>query len=189
MNKHINKYPWLKTIDPYPEDADDDVCALDDLPQGWAKAFGEMMCEDLDAELKRAGLENEFTIHQLKEKNGSMRMYYSPTTPEIDNILFKYESISEHICINCSKPDVHTLIRTGYIVPMCKDCYEQYYNNTKPYKDIISKGCGMPDVLKYRQYSKDYQPAGYIDVAIDISETTDKIRKLWEEKQNRKETE
>ena len=41
----------------------------------------------------------------------------------------------------------------------------------------------MPTVRKYRKYSKDFEPKGWRDFEVDISETVEKIRKQWEERQ------
>ena len=41
---------------------------LDDMPQGWRKAFGKKMIKELDKILRKANYQNEYQIAQIKEK-------------------------------------------------------------------------------------------------------------------------
>ena len=106
---------------------------LDDMPDGWRKAFGEQMCEEIyQALLKNGGKEavNKYRIIQIKEKWGYLHWYDSNGNTEINKIIRKYEDISEKTCITCGKPA--TKISLGWISPYCDDC-----------ADELSKNCGI----------------------------------------------
>ena len=106
---------------------------LDDMPDGWRKAFGEQMCEEIyQALLKNGGKEavNKYRIIQIKEKWGYLHWYDSNGNTEINKIIRKYEDISEKTCITCGKPA--TKISLGWISPYCDDC-----------ADEPSKKCGI----------------------------------------------
>ena len=72
----VEKYPFLI---PY-EDENFDVLDkekydyswtfLDDMPQGWKKCFGELLCQDLKEELVRNDFLDKYQVVQVKEKYG-----------------------------------------------------------------------------------------------------------------------
>lgn len=95
---------------------------LDDMPDGWRKAFGMQMCEEIREALVEDGDLNRWRIEQLKEKYGSMRLYDNGTKvgSRIPAIIDKYERMSERICVSCGKPA--TRITKGWICPYCDDC-------------------------------------------------------------------
>ena len=93
---------------------------LDSMPDGWRIGFGEQLCEELKAELERAGLLDQYRILQIKEKYGSLRWYDSGNTSAGYDILEKYERISARTCICCGKPA--TRITSGWISPYCDAC-------------------------------------------------------------------
>ena len=74
----INKYPFLMPKYWNPEtmqyEIDEDYkynfTLLDEMPDGWRKAFGEMMCEEIKQELVRCDYLDEYMIIQIKEKYG-----------------------------------------------------------------------------------------------------------------------
>lgn len=63
----IPRYDWSQEII---KDYDYTSTYLDDMPDGWRKAFGEMMCEEIKQELVRCNYLNEYRILQIKEKYG-----------------------------------------------------------------------------------------------------------------------
>lgn len=95
---------------------------LDDMPDGWRKAFGTQMCEELRDALIEDGDLDRWKIVQLKEKWGSMRLYHNGNKKgsRIPGIIDRYERISERTCIVCGKPA--TRITMGWICPYCDDC-------------------------------------------------------------------
>lgn len=56
--KLIERFPFLMPRNRWagevPEDYDYSYTELDSMPDGWRKAFGEQMCEDIREELVRA---------------------------------------------------------------------------------------------------------------------------------------
>ena len=74
----INKYPFLMpkhwNCDTMQYEVDEDYdyifTKLDEMPDGWKKAFGEMMCEEIKQELVRCNYLDKYMITQIKEKYG-----------------------------------------------------------------------------------------------------------------------
>ena len=65
----IKKYPWLQPRNVWTnEKLDSEFTWLDDMPQGWRKAFGKKMIKELDKILRKANYQNEYQIVQIKEK-------------------------------------------------------------------------------------------------------------------------
>lgn len=70
-NELIEKYPWLKSRNLWTGeeiDNNNEYTWLDDMPNGWKKAFGLQLCEELDKILKKANYRNDYRISQIKEK-------------------------------------------------------------------------------------------------------------------------
>lgn len=123
---------WPGDPDAVPE-YDYEYTELDEMPDGWRKAFGEKMCEEIREELLRAGGEkllNEYMIVQIKEKYGQLRWYDSGFTEEGSKIISKYARLSECTCIRCGKPA--TLISTGWISPWCDECAGNVWDRMVP---------------------------------------------------------
>lgn len=57
------------------EDYDYSYTMLDDMPDGWRKAFGEELCEAIREELIKVGLLDQYRIIQIKEKYGELVWY------------------------------------------------------------------------------------------------------------------
>ena len=100
---------------------------LDDMPDGWRKAFGTEMCEEIRQVLIKANYLNKYRVVQIKEKYGSLR-WYDEGAPdsiyrELQNIINKYEEISERTCIWCGRPA--TKISLGWISPWCDNCADR----------------------------------------------------------------
>lgn len=180
MNEYLEKYPWTKGYDPYPEDSEPEICALSWLPKGWIMAFGEVMCDEIDLALRKTDFYDKAYISEAKEKYASMRISLYPSNEEIDQILMKYEMISEHICENCGAVDCAVLNLGGWISVYCEPCFNNINaaGRYKPYNEIIDTEAKIPDVLKWTRYSTN----GAEHFEMDISETVEKIRKRYEER-------
>ena len=63
----------------------------------------------------------------------SLRLYCNYGSPELYNIINKYENLSWNTCINCGKPATHT--SKGWIAPYCEECV----NNSKDPKRYIKR--------------------------------------------------
>ena len=121
----IKKYPWLQLRNFWTnEKLDNEFTRLDDLPEGWRKAFGLQMVEELDQILRKANYQDKYKIAQIKEKYGVLHWYDNgvPGTiyEEYSQWMDKYEKLSKKTCIMCGKPG--KLTNSGWIMPLCKDC-------------------------------------------------------------------
>ena len=137
-NKQLcEQYPFLLPrniwTDKIPKDFDYSYTELDAMPDGWRKAFGLQMCEELKQELIKINKMDEFRIVQIKEKFGELRFYTNWVTDEIEAIINKYTKLSKKTCINCGKPA--TVITTGWISPFCNDCIKDINDNYEPIEE------------------------------------------------------
>ena len=108
------------------DDYDYSYTELDAMPEGWRFAFGEKICEEIMQELNK--IENKkvrfsYRIVQIKEKFGYLRWYTNWSTIGLDNIIRKYEQISERTCIKCGA--AATKISLGWISPWCDECAKE----------------------------------------------------------------
>lgn len=113
---------WPGTPDVMPE-WDYEYTELDEMPDGWRKAFGEQMCAEIkEALLEEGGEEllDKYRVDQIKEKYGYLRWYDNFSTKKVHDIINKYEVISSRTCINCGKPA--TKLSRGWICPWCDEC-------------------------------------------------------------------
>ena len=103
-------------------DYDYEYTELDEMPDGWRKAFGEQMCEEIRNALIEDGDLDRWRIVQCKEKYGSLRVYDNgcKKNSHVPDIIDKYSRISARTCIVCGKQA--TQITTGWISPFCDDC-------------------------------------------------------------------
>lgn len=104
----IERFPFLMPRNRWtgkvPEDYDYSYTELDSMPDGWRKAFGEQMCEDIREELVRAEYLNQYRISQIKEKYGTLCWYdFGCTERMLRDIIPKYEHLSARTCIRCGK--------------------------------------------------------------------------------------
>lgn len=123
--KLIEKFPFLlprnRGTDRVPENFDYSYTELDSMPDGWRKAFGVQMCEEIREELVRVNYLDKYRITQIKEKFGTLRWYDSGCTERmLHEIIPKYEHLSAKTCIRCGNPA--TMVSTGWISPYCDAC-------------------------------------------------------------------
>ena len=103
---------------------------LDDMPDGWRAVFGKQMCEEVREILIKGNYLNEYRVIQIKEKYGQL-CWYGNGVPEsiyyeLEDIIYKYERMSERICIRCGRPA--TKISLGWISPWCDKCADKLSN-------------------------------------------------------------
>ena len=167
---------------------------LDNMPDGWRKAFGEMMCEEIKQELIRCNYLDEYIITQIKEKYGEFRWYDNgtPIGCKVPEIIDNYSMLSRNICIICGKPDV-PITDNGWISPYCKKCYtapsgwykeehsdeiDKFIKTHEEYWEECNKQNNkMIDSYSVHTWSKE---KGDETITYDISETANKIRAKWE---------
>lgn len=128
------RYPFLhvtnNSVEPWLTEEDSWVKSI---PVGWKNSFFEDMCDELMAVLGASV--NDFEIEQLKEKYGSIRLYWSwkdrrYNFPEqqvhkdlvnrIEAIIDKYTVISAHTCVSCGRQSTH--YTHPWILPLCDGC-------------------------------------------------------------------
>ena len=180
MSEYSKKYPWLKINSLYSSDGSD-YDTMDDIPEGWRIAFGDLLCEELDAAIKKAGIEDEFGILEIKEKYGRLVVYANHYIPEIDDILCKYSVISKNICIMCGKPDVSTIMLGSWTAPYCEDCfYVRPFSYREIYEDLKYAGDSKirNNITMMRKDGNEY-----IANKIYLKDTADKIRARWLERE------
>ena len=122
----INRYPWLTprnrfTDQPY-KNEEYLYTELDAMPEGWRKAFGEQMCEEMNQEMLTWSKKeyDGFRIMQIKEKWGALRVYVNYGSEKLYDIIAKYTTTSRVTCLQCGRPA--KWISRGWICPWCDDC-------------------------------------------------------------------
>lgn len=120
------------------KDYDYEWTFLDDIPEGWKKAFGVQMCEELRDILIEGDCLDSYHIAQTKEKYGQLRWYDCGVSKKVADKyhawLSKYTKLSEETCIKCGKPG--TMRNDGWVSPWCDECYEE---NERRYKERLEK--------------------------------------------------
>lgn len=114
--------PWNRFTGKKVPHYDYSYTELDTLPDGWRKAFGVRMCDEIREALIEDGDLDRWRIVQMKEKWGQLMLYDNGTKigSRVHDIERKYERLSEHTCIKCGKPA--TRITMGWVSPYCDGC-------------------------------------------------------------------
>ena len=106
------------------DDNDNHLSYTDDIPEGWYKAFGEQMIDELNELLVRYDFADKYRIMQIKEKYAELRWYSNGVPEEMSDeyykLIDKYEKLSNNICIKCGDKSTH--FSTGWITPLCDKC-------------------------------------------------------------------
>ena len=135
--KLCKRYPFLIQRDWRGEPFDYEFTYLDDMPEGWKRAFGIDMCEDIRRVLIKGNYLNKYRVVQVKEKYGDLRWYDngapSSIYRELQDIIYKYEELSYRTCICCGRPA--TKISLGWISPFCDKCAGKLNERVK-FKEI-----------------------------------------------------
>ena len=184
MNKRelTEKYKFLQRKSYSPPDYHEGDSWLDDMPNGWFIAFGEMLVEELAEAIKADGLQDDYHIIQIKEKFGELR-WYDNGGKHVSDVIDKYSLLSQNICIACGQPDVGAP-KGGWILPLCFNCWSGISNipaqdklekMTTYRKSIFGNEC-MENTLEYRTFTED---GVSLKTSVDISETANAIRKRW----------
>ena len=129
--KLVEKYPFLRI------DCEERYNMLDDMPDGWRKAFGDKFCEEVYNAAVKDNLLNKLRIIQIKEKFGALRVYSITYTDDLLDIFNKYEKLSATICIECGKPA--TKITLGWISPYCDNCIPKNSNGKEVDNKTVSE--------------------------------------------------
>ena len=97
------------------------------MPVGWRKTLGIPLCEELREEILiiDSSLLNKYRVSQVKEKYGTLRWYAGSYSEQMEDILTKYEDISQYTCVVCGKRYV-PIFDDGWISPFCRECYKSH---------------------------------------------------------------
>ncbi len=124
--KLFEEYPFLmprddETGEPI-KDYDYSWTLLDEMPEGWRKAFADELLKELKEILIEEDFLEQYRIMQIKEKFGCLRWqaYKRPMTDRYFSWATKYMQKSIETCIVCGKPATH--MTTDYIEPLCDSC-------------------------------------------------------------------
>ena len=103
---------------------------LDNIPIGWKNAFGEQWAAEVQEAINKLPEKerDKIRIMDLKEKWGFLHQYFSYYTDELDEVVGKYERLSERTCITCGAPA--TKISRGWISPFCDCCAKKLHYQT-----------------------------------------------------------
>lgn len=96
----------------------------DQLPEGWRKAFGKKLSEDLRKALKKDKFLHKAYFHLVKEKYGTLRLYMNFYGDNTSKVVNHYEDLSRCYCIECGKPSRY--VSRGWIEYYCADCAPKY---------------------------------------------------------------
>lgn len=132
----ILKCPWLS----YPNQLGYKTIKLDEMPEGWYKAFGEQMCLEIEKALREVSDKDyddgwAYEVFQIKEKYGELRWYDSgapePADSKITEIIEKYQNLSRHTCIECGAPAEWRSLgpgkgRSSGFIPLCDKCKKKH---------------------------------------------------------------
>lgn len=187
--KLVKRYPFLWPSDwlgnPIPKRCYDYTWTwLDDMPIGWKKAFGKMLCEDLRNELIKYNALRFYKVLQVKEKYGCLRWYDFGSVGNTTKIIDAYSHLSENICIVCGKPDV-PMINNGWMSPWCFDCWKKCESQLyKKYSDeelleLYNSFSSEDHMMEESYLVRQYNSSGSTETVYDISSTAQKIRSRY----------
>lgn len=118
----IPRWRWDLTI---PEDYDYSYTELDAMPDGWRKAFGEQLCQELLAALEEDDDVHSYRILQIKEKDGFLHWEDYGASKKAHAVIQKYCDMSWRICMVCGKPATRVLAHS--YSPYCVDCIPVFH--------------------------------------------------------------
>lgn len=195
--KLVKKYPWLKPFYVWSGKPlkDYDYSWINwGCIYGWDIAYGDMYMKELGEAVKD---QKNFQILEIKEKYGMHRVYTGGTTKEAQEIIDKYEFISQGICCQCGKPDV-PMVGGGWISPECFDCFYKYHKElgqTKDdlwslYKELAEKPNEdgtwiIPNKRTVKHWDKDGEHIEEYDISDTLKTIRDRYKKRCEHYEKR----
>lgn len=115
---------------------DEKMSEVNDLYDGWKKAFVSQMMDEMFSTL--GNYVEDFEVYQIKEKFGALTIYkgwkdreyteeefkdLEELTEEINNIISKYRKISYHTCVKCGNKA--TFLCDYWVTPWCDNCRDR----------------------------------------------------------------
>lgn len=184
--KLVKLYPWLiprnwkgKVV----KDYDYTWHEAHSMGSGWWKAFGLMLCRDIQQALKRGDCVEKYRISEVKEKYGELRWYSYHETDEISRIIDKYSHVSRHVCWFCGRPDV-AITNAGWILPICEECYKKQEWSNLGYADVICVSDPNEISLSFTilHGTKDES----WEETIDVTDIVEEIRRSWNKRERKR---
>ena len=103
---------------------------LDDIPGGWRKAFGIILCDEILDVCKTYDINpKEIQFIDIKEKYGGLDIWFNFYNENLSNevtdalyaIVLKYRDLSEMYCMNCGEKGKITSYK-GWVCTLCEKC-------------------------------------------------------------------
>ena len=120
------KYPNL--FGPSPHEGFDTNSTYVEVPKGWYPLL-DAMFEEIDAEIARDP-SSWIALDQVKEKYGTLRVYFTGGNDKIDSIVERYEERSAVTCERCAGEDP-TQSREGWVKTLCPACQNHWRRKTR----------------------------------------------------------
>ena len=186
----IKKYPFLAPkncwTDKKSKNYDYSYTEFDFIPDGWRIGFGEFLLEDLREACLKTNFLDKLRIIELKEKFGGLRIYTNGVPEEINEVIRKYEFISEYICMFCGNPNAFNINNGGWFMPICEKCWNNRNKKRRiggykevPWSEKIKEEWEyLPNSYKYTTFSKN----GNTTTTVDISDTVEKIKNKYKKR-------
>ena len=114
------KYPNL--FGPSPFEGFDANSTYVEVPKGWYPLL-DAMFEEIEAVIAQDA-STWIALDQIKEKYGTLRVYFTGGNDRIDDIVERYEERSESTCERCASEDA-TQQRQGWIRTLCPSCVQR----------------------------------------------------------------
>ena len=111
-----------------------------DCGDGWYNLIYELF-EKIESMYKTKNISlDKFTVVQIKEKYGELRVYTTTNLQEVHRLIDKYERLSSSICEECGgKGVLHS--KHGYLKTLCGECgIKQGYTKINRKVKEINKG-------------------------------------------------
>lgn len=184
------QYPFLIPrnvwTDKIPDGYNYSYTRYDEIPDGWRKAFGQFLLEELRDALVKDDYLDKFRFTQIKEKYGRLCLYNFGAPVDALNVIHKYEFLSEYVCYYCGSPEACIVNDHGWYLPVCRECWDKNNNYRArggykpiPYEVVMDEDyTGMPEVCNVMiHYDGELK-----SVECDISDTVKKIKMKWQQR-------
>ena len=138
---YFMKYPFLQPRNVWTGKRYWSWNKLDNIPQGWRKAFGKQLRNDLRKALIEDGILHTFYFTQIKEKWGKLCLYNNGTGTASDYVINHYQELSMCYCINCGKPARY--VTSGYVEYVCEECFDECSNTNRDDYEEYKLSCRL----------------------------------------------
>lgn len=124
QNQIIDKFPKLfkQTKLPMTETA---MCFGLECGNGWAELINDT-CTKLQTQID-AKIIPQIEFTQVKEKYGTLRIYFTPYDEKVNTIIDKAEKYTSKICEICGTTENVSMNSNGWISTLCDKCRKKKY--------------------------------------------------------------